>query len=271
MASALGQPVVIENRPGASAVIGADALTKADPDGYTLMMADSSAFAILPHIRRQMPYDARTDFAPITVIARQAAVLTSRPSLPAKTVKELIAYAKERPGEVTFGSFGIGSWAHVAMEDFARRAGIKLLHVPYRGSAQVVTDMLGDRVDLFLATHGLVSQHISNGKINLLATATETRLPARPDVPTVSEAGLPGFAVNVWFGLVAPAKTPPAILEKLRETVVEVLKNPEFQTKVLAAQSLEAGGETREEFLKLMLSDLDRWGAVVKEINLKID
>src|ERR1700730_2473017 len=167
--------------PGASGVIGGTAVLRSAPDGYTLLLTDTASFVILPHLRAKLPFDPRTDFVPITMVARQAAVLAARKGFPPNSIAELITYAKANPGKVTFGSFGMGTYAHVKMEELAKDANITMLHVPYRGAAQVVTDMLGDRIDLFLGAIGLFEAHEAAGALKILATGTEKRLAYRPD------------------------------------------------------------------------------------------
>jgi tripartite-type tricarboxylate transporter receptor subunit TctC len=263
------QPVIIDNRSGASATIGAAAVVKAKPDGYTLLISDSSVFVMVPHLLEQVPFDVLKDFTPITIVARQAPVLTTRKGLPVNNTRELVAYIKANPGKVTYGSFGTGTWAHIAMEELSRTANLQMVHVPFRGGAQVLTEMMAERIDIFFATMGAVTQYKETGKLKVLATATSKRLPSQPDMPTMSEDGLPGYALSVWFGLAAPAGTPAAIADKIQKDIAELNAEPAFQDKVLKSFSLEAGGESREEFARILRTEYERWGRVVTDAKLK--
>jgi tripartite-type tricarboxylate transporter receptor subunit TctC len=265
-----GQSVVVENMPGASGILGATSVIRSAADGYTLLLADSSSFVILPHLRAKLPFDPRTDFAPVTIVARQAAVLAARKDLPADSIPGLIAYAKANPGKVTFGSFGIGTWSHVKMEEFAKATGTSMLHVPYRGAAQVVTDMLGDRVDLFLGAIGLFEAHAASGNLKILATGTVKRLPFRPDLPAIAEAGLPGYSVSVWFGLVGPAGMPVAIAEKIQHDVAAVLADPDYEQKFLSPQRLQGGGETPTQFKTIIETEFESWRRVIKDVGVTL-
>ena len=262
------QPVIIINRPGASATVGANYVAKSEPDGYTLLICDSSVYVVVPHLLVHFPYDPHKDLAPITIVARQAPVLTTRESLPVSNTKELLSYIKAHPGEVTYGSFGVGTWAHVAMEEVSKIANLKMLHVPYRGGAEVLNDMLAGRVDIFFATMGAVRQYKAAGTLKVLATATAKRLSSQPDLPTMSEDGLPGYSLSVWFGLAAPANTPPAVLDKIQQDVANLNADPEFRAKALGPLALERGGETRQDFSRILNEEFDRWGTVVNQIGL---
>lgn len=265
-----GQRVIVENKPGASGIVGAMTVKQAAPDGYTLLLADSSSYVILPHLRRNLPFDPRVDFTPITIVARQAPVLAAREKFPADTVPELITYAKKNPGKVTFGTFGVGTWSHVKMEEFSRLAHIQMLHVPFRGAAPVIDAMLGNRIDLFLGAYGLFETYERAGKIKILATATPKRLPFRPDIPTIAEAGFPGYSVSVWFGIVGPRGMAPSISEKIQRDIASVLADPSYQRKYLDPQRLEAGGEPPSVFKSIIESDYERWGETINKIGLKM-
>lgn len=264
------QPVVILNRPGASASLGAASVAKADPDGYTLLICDSSIYVVVPHLLTNFPYDPHKDLAPITIVARQPPVLTTKKSLPVSNTKELLAYIKAHPGELTYGSFGVGTWAHVAMEEVSKIENLKMLHVPFRGGAEVLNEMLAGRIDVFFATMGAVKQYKDVGSLKVLATATAKRLSSEPDLPTMSEDGLPGYSLSVWFGLAAPAGTPPAILDKIQRDVAQLNGDPQFREKVLGTLALEPGGETRQEFAKILNDEFDRWGKVIKQTGISI-
>jgi tripartite-type tricarboxylate transporter receptor subunit TctC len=263
------QPVIIDNRPGASGVLGASAVVNAEPDGHTLLICDSSVFVVVPHLMASMSYDPKKDLAPVTIIARQPPVLTTRKGLPVSNTKELLAYIKANPGKVNYGSFGVGTWAHVAMEELNRIAGLETVHVPFRGGGQVLTEMLAERIDVFFATMGAVTQYKESGALKILATATEKRIPSQPDLPTMAEDGLPGYSLSVWFAVEAPAKTPTPILDKIQKDIADLQNDPEFRKTVLEAQALQPGGETREQFAKILDSEFERWGKVVDQMGMR--
>jgi tripartite-type tricarboxylate transporter receptor subunit TctC len=264
------QPVIILNRPGASASLGAAFVAKSDPDGYTLLICDSSIYVVVPHLLTNFPYDPHKDLAPITIVARQPPVLTTRKSLPVSNTKELLAYIKAHPGELTYGSFGVGTWAHVAMEEVSKIENLKMLHVPFRGGAEVLNEMLAERVDVFFATMGAVKQYKELGSLKVLATATAKRLSSEPDLPTMSESGVPGYSLSVWFGLAAPSGTSAAILDKIQQDVAQLNADPQFRDKVLGTLALEPGGETRQEFSNILNDEFDRWGKVIKQTGIFI-
>lgn len=263
------QPVVVDNRPGASAVIGASLVMRARSDGYMLLISDSSTFVTVPHMMEQLPFNVQRDFAPITIVARQPAVLTTRKGFPGNSVKDLIDYAKANPGKVTYGSFGIGTWAHVGMEDFSKSAGIKMLHVPYRGGGLVLTDMMAERIDIFFATMGAVTQYKETGKLKVLAAATAKRIPSQPDLPTMAESGAPGFSLSLWFGIVAPSQTPAPVVRKIQKDIADLQHDPAFMEKALKAISLEPGGETPEEFASIMKVESEKWRRVIDDAGLR--
>lgn len=263
------QTVLIDNRPGASGILGANAVAKAEPDGYTLLVCDSSIFVVVPHLFSNMPYDPKKDLTPVSIIARQPPVLTVRKGLPVSNTRELLAYIKENPGKVNYGSFGVGTWAHVAMEEVAKIAGLEMVHVPFRGGGQVLTEMLAERIDVFFATMGAVVQHKENNSLKILATATQNRIPSQPDLPTMAEDGLPGYALSVWFGIEAPSTTPPAILDKIQKDIADLNADPTFRAEVLNRQALEPGGDTRAQFAKVLEDEYVRWGKVVDQMGMR--
>jgi tripartite-type tricarboxylate transporter receptor subunit TctC len=262
------KPVIIDNKGGAAGMIGGDAVAKAPPDGYTLVLSDPAPFVIVPHLYENMSYNPATAFAPVTVVARQSPVLVVGSHIPVSNIKELLVYLKANP-ETSFGSFGNGSYTHVAMEEFAKLSGTKLLHVPYKGTAPLITDLVGGRLGLFLGTLGAVEQHEKTGRLKILAAATAERLPFKPDLPTVAESGVPGFSVNVWFGLAAPAGTPVDILNRIQRDMAAILKDKSFIEQSLTPQGLIPGGDSREAFTALMKSDTARWGRLIKEYGIK--
>ena len=262
------KPVLVDNRGGASGMIGAEFVAKAPADGYTLMISASAPYVILPNFNPNMNYAPLKDFAPITVIARQAPIIVISTRVPATNIKELIAYLKSHP-DTPYASLGNGSYPHVAMEEFQRLTDTKLLHVPYKGTSQIITDMIGGQVDLYVGTLGAFEQYEKAGKVKILAAATEKRLPFRPDLATVSESGVPGFSISVWFGMVATAGTPNAVLNKIYLDVKEILKNNAFVDEVLTPQALIPGGDSRADFSALMKADTTRWGEIIKTTGIK--
>ncbi|WP_423197617.1 ABC transporter substrate-binding protein [Cupriavidus sp. H19C3] len=263
------QPVVVENRGGASGMIGLDYVAKAAPDGYTLVLADSAPFVILPALYPKMSYAPQRDFAPITVVARQIPILAVSAAVPAKTVGEFLGYLKTHP-DTAYGSLGAGSYPHVAMEQFLLRSNARMLHVPYKGTSQVVADIIGGQISAYIGTLGAFESHEKAGKVRILAVATDKRVAFRPDLPTVAESGVPGFAVNIWFGLAAPKDTPPAVLDKIHRDVGTLLADKDFIDHALTPQALLPGGDSRREFGERIKTDTARWAEAVKRANIKL-
>ncbi len=265
------QPVVVENKPGAATMIGADFVAKAPADGYTLLFSDSATFVINQHLSSKMPYRPRVDFAPITTVVRLAPVVAVSPSIPVSSMAEFIAYAKANPGKLSYASFGAGSYPHVVSEQLKRMAGIDLIHVPYKGSSAAVTDMIGGQLSMLIVTLSVFEQHERAGKLKVLATATEKRLSLRPDLPTVAESGVPGYAVSVWFGMAAPAFTPEPVLDRIHADVLKVLADPAYRARYVTAQSLEPGGISRAAFAELLKDEEARWAQLVRESGARLD
>src|SRR4051812_15084863 len=267
---AWGQPVVVDNRPGGNTLIGTDAVAKAAPDGYTLLVV-AFPFAVTPSLIRNMPYDTLRDFAPIALCAQSPNVLVVNPQvLPVKTVGELIALAKSKPGALSYASTGNGSSNHISMELFESLAGVRLLHVPYKGSAPAVVDMLGGQVQVMFDNAPNVMPQVRAGKLRALAQSGATRSPVAPDLPTVAEAGVPGYEVTVWFGLVAPAGTPREIVAKLNAEVLKILAMPDVRERFLA-QGVEPLGSTPDEFATHIRAQMDKWAKVVKDAGVKAE
>jgi tripartite-type tricarboxylate transporter receptor subunit TctC len=265
----LGEQVIVENKPGAGATIGADLVAKAPPDGYTLLLA-SQTIAISATLYPKLPFDPIEDFAPITLIGREPGVLVVNPALPVKTLQELVAYAKERPGQLDYASSGNGSGQHLFFALLASSTGMKLNHIPYKGSAQATTDLLGGQVMMSIpGTAGMVG-HIKAGKLRALAVTGATRSPQLPDVPTVVESGVPGYEAYVWLGLLAPKGTPAPIVDKLQRAVVAVLALPEVKS-YMATAGIEVVGSTPAEFARFFRSEKELWAKVVRETGAKVD
>jgi tripartite-type tricarboxylate transporter receptor subunit TctC len=258
----LGQPVIIENRPGAAGNIAAEAAAKADPDGYTITMSTSSTFATNPSLYKSLPFDVQADFGPIALTAFIPNLLVVNPSVPASNVTELIAYLKANPDKVNFGSSGNGSSQHISAALFNAMAGVRMTHISYRGGAPAVTDLLGGQVQVIFAPLVEVLQQVRADKLRALGITTASRSPQLPDVPTIAET-LPGYEVRLWNGLLAPAKTPPDIIDRLNRATIDALRSSEVKAK-LAEQGSEPVGNTPAEFKTFIASELVKWRRLVE-------
>jgi tripartite-type tricarboxylate transporter receptor subunit TctC len=266
----LGQNVIIENKPGANGAIGADYVAKGEPDGHLLFLTTVGAVAITPHLAAKVPYDSRKDFAPVTLVVRNTTILVVKPDAPVDSAKALAALAKEKPGAIPFASTGSGSMPHLALELYQSAAGVKFLHVPYRGAAPALTDLLGGQVQALFADAPVLLAHIRGGKLKPLGAASATRNAALPDVPTLAEQGFADTSADNWYGLLVPAKTPPAIVAKLHDAVVAALDAPDVREKLVASGAIPAPTSSAE-FGALLNDELARWGRVVREKNIKED
>jgi tripartite-type tricarboxylate transporter receptor subunit TctC len=264
----LGQPVVIDNRPGASQAIGAELTAKAQPDGYTLFMGTQSGLVLNTIAKKSLPYDPVRDFAPISTLFTSPLYLVVHPSVPAKSVQELIAAARARPGKYTFASIGPGSSLHLAGEMFRMRAKLDIVHVPYKGSAPAITDLLSGQVDMMFEGGVSALPHVRSGKLRALATTGRKRTEAMPQLPTMAEAGVPDFDVTVWFGLVAPAKVPRPIIEQLNREVAEILRTPALKEK-FAAAGIDITPSTPEELGRRIRDDLPYWTKIMRDAGIQ--
>ena len=265
----LGQPVVVENKPGAGATIGTDVVAKAAPDGYTLLLA-SQTNAISATLYSKLPFDPIEDFTPVTLIGREPGVVVVNPAVPVTSLQQLIAYVKERPGQIDYASSGNGSGQHLFAALLASRTGMKMNHVPYRGSGQATTDLLGGVVAMSIpGTAGMVG-HIKAGKLRALAVTGAARSPQLPDVPTVMEAGVPDYEAYVWMGLLAPKGTPPAIVERLNREVLAVLVQEDVK-KYMATAGIEIVGSTPAEFGTFFRHEKNLWAKVIRDTGAKIE
>lgn len=258
----LGQPVIIENRPGAGGNIAADAAAKADPDGYTLLMTTSTSFGTNPSLYKSLPFNVQTDFAPITLTAFIPNLLVVNPSVAANNVADFTVYLKANPGKLNFGSAGNGTSQHIAGELFNSLAGVKMVHVAYRGGAPAVNDLLGGQLQVIFAPLVEVLQQVRAEKLKALGITTSKRSPLLPDVPTIAEA-LPGYEIALWNGLVAPAKTPPEIVDRINRAAIDALRSPELKAK-LAEQGSEPVGNTPAEFKSFIDGELVKWKKLVE-------
>jgi tripartite-type tricarboxylate transporter receptor subunit TctC len=264
LTEAWGQPVVVENRPGAAASIGAEAAAKATPDGYTLLVTPSAALTINPHIYPKLRYAPIRDFEPITIATNSPYLLVVHPSIPVTNVKELLAYARAKPGQLSYSSSGNGSSTHLAGVLFSQLGGIQLLHVPYKGSAPATVDLLAGQVQLRFSSVVPVLPHVRSGRLRALGLSSAKRYSPLPDMPTIAESGLPGFVVESWYALLAPAHTPRDIVRKLNSEIVHILKSEDMKTR-MAAEGAEVIASTPEELAKWIRDDLARWAKPVKD------
>jgi tripartite-type tricarboxylate transporter receptor subunit TctC len=270
LAVRLGQPVVVDNRPGASGNIGAEQVAKSAPDGYTLLLAYDGTVVVNPHVYAKLGFDTLRDFAPVTKLGDNAVIIVAHPSLPANNVRELIALAKAKPGTLNFGSAGTGSTAHLACEMLNQRAGIDLIHVPYKGGGQAMTDVVGGQIPLVCTAIATAQQFIKAGKLKGIGLSSEKRDPAMPEVPTFVESGLAGFVVNSWVGILAPAQTPRAVIDKLQTEIAAVLQLADVRARY-AVLGIDPVGNKPDEYAAQIKADLEAWGPVVKKANVRIE
>ena len=270
LTQAWGQTVVVENKPGAGGNIGADFVAKAAPDGYTVVMGALSTHAVNPSLYKTMPYDAAKDFAPITLIAITPNVLVVNPTLPVHSVKELIAYAKAHPGKLSFGSGSTGSAGHLAGELLKVDAGLDMVHIPYKGAAPATQALLAGDTQLMFDNLANAMVQVKAGKLRALAVTTSQRSKLAPDLPTMAEAGVPGFDISTWFGLMAPAGTPPEVIARWNADVTRILNTPEMRERLIA-QGAEAAPDTPAEFTRFIADELARYARIVKASGAKVD
>jgi tripartite-type tricarboxylate transporter receptor subunit TctC len=265
--AAWSQPVVVENRTGGSQNIGADAVAKSPPDGYTWLLAPDNVFTVNPHIGKQ-PFDPFVDLAPVTLLARIQFLLVVNPEVPAKSVQELVAYARAHPGELNFGSSGTGSPQFLGGMLLQQMTGTKMNHVPYKGAAPAVADLLPNRIQVWIGAANSLLPHIRDGRLRLLGTAADRRFGAMPDAPTVAEAGVPGYALYPWLGLFVPGKTPPGVVAKINAEVSRILNSPEIKPR-LVAQGMDIATGPAGELKDIIAADYAQWGRVMAAAGIK--
>ena len=269
LAERIGQAVVVDNRPAASGIVGTELVAKAVPDGYTLLLAYST-HAQSAQLFTTLPYDPIKDFAPVTEVIATPLTMLLNPAVPAKTVQEFIAYAKANPGKLNYGSSGPGSSPHLAAELFNSMAGIKMTHIPYKGVALYVTAQIGGEIQFSFSNMFTTMPHWKAGRLRLVATGGSKRLEAMPELPTIAESGVPGFEALTWYGYLAPAKTPRAIVDKLQKQIAAIVNTPDVRQNFIS-QGNEPLANTPDEFAKVMKNDADKWGAIGKKLGVKLD
>jgi tripartite-type tricarboxylate transporter receptor subunit TctC len=264
----IGQPVIVENKPGAGSTIAASFVAKSKPDGYTILFGQAANLGIAPAMMSTLNYDPIKDFAPITRLAAAPLLVVGPTTLAAANMKEVITLAKANPNKLSFGSPGSGTLGHLAGEMFVSQAKIKAVHVPYKGQSAAITDIIGNRVELYFSTIAVISPHVESGRIKAFAITSKERSSSFPDVPTVAESGLPGYEAENWYALLAPAGTPPAIVDRLNRELKKILNSPDF-VKEIAKEGGRTVGDSPEEFAKFLSVDVPLWQKIVREADLK--
>jgi len=270
VAENVGQPIVIENKGGAGSIVGTDLVAKAEPDGYTLLLGQSGPISINPAVYKTLPYDPVKDFAPITMTTAYPYILVVNSESPAKTLQEFVALAKSKPGALNYGSTGVGAANHLVAELFASKAGLKMTHVPYRGTALAVGDLVSGQLNVVFGDPISVLPHIKSGKLRPLAVTSLERSPVAPEVPTVAESGYPGFEALAWHGILAPARTPPAVIQKLNAEFVKALADPATR-ELLENQAMQTVGNSPQAFAAFIQKDIATWKAVAAAANVTVE
>jgi len=265
----LKQQVIVENRVGANGIVGSEVAARSAPDGYTFTLIPSG-HTVNASMYKKLPFDSIRDFTPITLVGSGPLVLAVHPSLPAKNVKELIALAKARPGQLTYVSSGVGASGHLAGAMFDSMTGTQMVHVPYKGMSLAVSDLMGGQVSMTFGTSLSVIPHVRTGRLRALATTGAQRSPALPDLPTIAESGLPGYEASLWYGFVGPARMPPEIVQRLNTEIAAILAQPDTREK-LASQGVDARSTTPDEFARILTADVARWAKVVQKLGLQAE
>ena len=270
LGEALGQSVVVENRGGASGNIGTELAARAAPDGYTILMGNVAPNAINVSLFKSLPFDPIADFAPVSLVASTPNILVVHPSVPVRTVREVVALARAKPGTLNFASAGVGSSSHLAGELFRTLAGAEIVHVPYKGAGPAMVDVLSGQVQLYFATMPAAMPHVKSGKLVAIAVTSAKRSPALPELPTIAESGVPGYEASTWYGLLGPAHTPGPVIARLHDASVKVLGEASLREK-LVDQGFEPIGDTPEEFAAYIKSEIGKWGKVIREAGIKAE
>ena len=271
LGEALGQSIVIDNRPGANSQVGAEIVARAAPDGYTLMVSADTTFVMGPHLTPKAGYDPLVDFVPVSGLGISPQALVVHPSVPAKNVTELLALARAKPGELNYGTFGVGSSGHLNIELLQSLTGTKFTAVHYKGAAPALTDLLGGHIQMLIVSIGLVTQPWQAGQLKVLGFGSTSRILQYQDVPTLAESGLPGYEAGSWYGLFAPAGTPPAIVQKINAETQRIFSDPAFRDRVLAPSFIYSIASSPEQFTARIQSDSAKWGKVIREANIKAE
>jgi tripartite-type tricarboxylate transporter receptor subunit TctC len=270
LAELWSQPVVVENRPGATQIIGGEYVAKAPPDGHTLIISDAATFVMNHILYKNLPY-GRNSFTPITVLTRFPWVIVVNPSVPANNFQELVAYARANPGKLSYGSFGLGSSGHISMDYLKNLLGLDIVHVPYKGAAPAVTDLLGGQIQMMMVTPLLVEPHARAGKLKLIAAATRERISRLPDLPTVSESGVPGYDAGTWFALAGPAGMPRELTQTIYAAVKNALYEPAFKEKYIDRQWFEIVANTPDDFAAFLGTEYERWEKLIRLSGVKVE
>jgi tripartite-type tricarboxylate transporter receptor subunit TctC len=271
VAKVLGQPIVIENRAGAGGNVGAELVAHAAPDGYTLLYGTNGTHAINPSLYRNLNFDPAKDFIPVSRMTEIAAILIVNPKVPARSTAELIQYARAHPGKLNFASAGNGTTSHLAGELFRTQAGIDIVHIPYRGGALALTDLIGGQVEMMIEVMPNAYPQVRADRVRGLAVSTATRFPTAPEIPTIAESGLPGFEASAWDGIFAPAGTPLPIVQRLNAAISQALADPDLGAALLARGAQPVSGSTPESFMRFIAASAERWGAAVRTSGAKVD
>jgi tripartite-type tricarboxylate transporter receptor subunit TctC len=269
MSEHLGRQVVVENRPGATTTIGVDFVVKSPPDGHTMLMGVSS-LGINPHILKNVPYDAIRDLAPISQVVVAPNIMVAHPSLPVRNVKELIAFARPRPGQLNFAAGGAGSSQHLAIELFLYMTGTRIVHVPYKGQGMALIDVVAGQVSLMMANVISALPHVRNARLRALGVTGSKRATVAPEIPTIAEAGVPGYEVLQWYGVLAPAATPREIVGRLHGAVVHAVQDPKIRERIVADGG-EPVGSTPDELAVILRADYKKWGEVIRKAGIRVD
>jgi len=266
-----GQPVVVENKPGATQIIGGEYVAKSPPDGYTLIVSDAATFIMNPILHKTLPYDGLRAFTPITLLVRFPWVIAIHPSVLAGSFQEFVAYARTRPGAISYGSFGTGSSGHISVDYMKKLLGIDIVHIPYKGAGPAVTDLLGGQIQMMMVTPLLVEPHARAGKLKLIAAATPQRIAKLPDLPTVAESGVPGYEAGTWFALAGPAGMPREVTYAIYGEVKKVLSEPAFKDKYIEKQWFEVVANNPDDFAEFLKTDYERWEKLIRLSGVKVE